>query len=210
MPLRLLQRKEPAGLGDSCLPGQAGVKMWGCGDSWDRRHWPHLRHGLWAPRLLRGERGPALSLAVPLCLLILWGLVSGFQGFPGGTSGKELACQCRRHKRGGFNPWVGKSPWRRAWQPTLIFLQATVHGVAQGQTRQKPLSMHTSSLWFPEPQAQPASSLPLPWACVPSSCSCPAFDQPGSKQSPWALWGAYLWKNNTEIKQAWIHKENNN
>ena len=24
--------------------------------------------------------------------------------------------------RRGFNPWVGKSPWRRAWQPTLVFL----------------------------------------------------------------------------------------
>ena len=22
----------------------------------------------------------------------------------------------------GFNPWVGKIPWRRAWQPTLVFL----------------------------------------------------------------------------------------
>ena len=31
-------------------------------------------------------------------------------GFSGGTSGKELACQCRRHKRRGFNPWVGKIP----------------------------------------------------------------------------------------------------
>ena len=28
--------------------------------------------------------------------------------FPGGASGKELACQCRRHKRQGFDPWVGK------------------------------------------------------------------------------------------------------
>ena len=34
-------------------------------------------------------------------------------GFPGGTSGKEPACQCRRYKRHGFNLWVGKIPWRR-------------------------------------------------------------------------------------------------
>ena len=40
-------------------------------------------------------------------------------GFPGGTSGKQHAYQCRRHKRHGFNPWVGKIPWRRKWQPTL-------------------------------------------------------------------------------------------
>ena len=34
--------------------------------------------------------------------------------FPGGTSGKELTCQCRRYKRCGFNSWVGKIPWRRS------------------------------------------------------------------------------------------------
>ena len=30
--------------------------------------------------------------------------------FPGVTSGKQTACQCSRHKRGGFNPWVRKIP----------------------------------------------------------------------------------------------------
>ena len=33
--------------------------------------------------------------------------------FPGGASGKELACQCRRCKRPRFDPWVGKIPWRK-------------------------------------------------------------------------------------------------
>ena len=28
--------------------------------------------------------------------------------FPGGTSGKESTCQCKRHKRHRFNPWVRK------------------------------------------------------------------------------------------------------
>ena len=51
-----------------------------------------------------------------------------FQGFPGGASGKEPACQCRRHKRRGFDPWVGKIPWRRAWQPTPVFLPGKSHG----------------------------------------------------------------------------------
>ena len=32
-------------------------------------------------------------------------------GFPGGASGKEPICQCRRHKRREFDPWVGKIPW---------------------------------------------------------------------------------------------------
>ena len=43
-------------------------------------------------------------------------------GFPGGTSGKEPNCQCRRCERHGFNPWLGKIRWRRVWQPTPVFL----------------------------------------------------------------------------------------
>ena len=37
-------------------------------------------------------------------------------------SGKEPACQRRRHKRHGFDAWVGKTPWRREWLPTPVFL----------------------------------------------------------------------------------------
>ena len=43
-------------------------------------------------------------------------------GFLGGSSGKEAACQCRRHKTHGFDPWVWKITWRRAWQPTPVSL----------------------------------------------------------------------------------------
>ena len=76
------------------------------------------------------------------CWLLLWVL-----GFPGGTSGNEPTCQCRRRKRRGFSPWVGKIPWRRAWQPTPVFLPGESHGqrsqwarankVAKSQTRLK-------------------------------------------------------------------------
>ena len=45
------------------------------------------------------------------------------RGFPGGfTTSKEPACQCRGRKRWGFDPWVGKISWRKAWQPTPLFL----------------------------------------------------------------------------------------
>ena len=30
--------------------------------------------------------------------------------------------------RHGFDPWVGKIPWRRAWQSTPIFLAGDSHG----------------------------------------------------------------------------------
>ena len=41
-------------------------------------------------------------------------------GFTGGDSGKEPACQCRRSKRHGFDPWVEKIPWRRVWQCSCL------------------------------------------------------------------------------------------
>ena len=42
-----------------------------------------------------------------------------FMDFPGGSDGKDSACNAGAL---GFNPWVGKIPWRRAWQPTPVFL----------------------------------------------------------------------------------------
>ena len=49
-------------------------------------------------------------------------------GLPRWLSGKELACQFRRCKRCGFDPWVGKIPWSRKWQPTPVFLPGKFHG----------------------------------------------------------------------------------
>ena len=49
-------------------------------------------------------------------------------GFPDGVSGKEPVCQWRRHKTREFDPWLGKIPWRRAQQPTPVFLPGDSHG----------------------------------------------------------------------------------
>ena len=46
-------------------------------------------------------------------------------GLPWWLSGKEPSCQCRRR---GFDPWVGKIPWRRKRQPTSVFLPGKFHG----------------------------------------------------------------------------------
>ena len=40
---------------------------------------------------------------------------------------RKPACQSRRCKRRRFYPWVGKVPWRRAWQPTPVFLPEESH-----------------------------------------------------------------------------------
>ena len=45
-----------------------------------------------------------------------------YWSFPRGSTGKEPASQCRRHKRCRFDPWVRKIPWSRKWQPTPLFL----------------------------------------------------------------------------------------
>ena len=63
-----------------------------------------------------------------LVTAFLWGAALPYSSFQGGASGKEPACQCGRHKGHGFNPWLGKIPWRRAWQPNPVFLPEESHG----------------------------------------------------------------------------------
>ena len=56
-----------------------------------------------------------------------------FMGLPRWCSGKESTCQCRRCR---FNPWVGKIPWSRKWQPTpTLFLPGKFHDVAKSRRR---------------------------------------------------------------------------
>ena len=40
-------------------------------------------------------------------------------GFPGGSDSKESTCNAGDL---GSIPELGRFPWRRAWQPTLVFL----------------------------------------------------------------------------------------
>ena len=77
-------------------------------------------------------------------------LISGSGRSPGEGNGNplktSLVAQTVKHRlqceRPGFDPWVGKIPWKRKWQPTPVLLpgkshgrrslvQATIHGVAK-------------------------------------------------------------------------------
>ena len=81
-----------------------------------------------------------LKLPCPVALTLIWKDNSisyrkdSLQEFwshlwlPRWHSGKKPACQCRRHRRHGFNPWVRKIPWRRAWWLTPVFLPGEAHG----------------------------------------------------------------------------------
>ena len=57
--------------------------------------------------------------------------------FPGGADSKEPACRCRRP---GV-PWVGETPWRRAWRPAPAFSP----GEARGQ---RSLASHIPSMGY--------------------------------------------------------------
>jgi len=41
---------------------------------------------------------------------------------------KNLLASAEDIKRCGFNSWLRKIPWRRAWQPTPVFLPRESHG----------------------------------------------------------------------------------
>ena len=48
-------------------------------------------------------------------------------GLPRWCSDTEPAYQCRRLRRHRLDPWVGKTPWRKKWQPTPLFLPEKFH-----------------------------------------------------------------------------------
>ena len=83
-----------------------------------------LEEELWSG--LQGNREP---------LKVLW-------GFSGGARGKEPACQCRRHKRLRFDPWVEKFPWSRKWHSTLVFLPGKFH-----EQRSLEFTVHETAEW---------------------------------------------------------------
>ena len=59
---------------------------------------------------------------------MLFALLCYTVGLPGGANGKEPTYQCRKHQRCEFDPWVGKIPWSKNWQPTPVFLPEESHG----------------------------------------------------------------------------------
>ena len=98
-------------------------------------------------------------------------------GLSNGASGKEPTCQCRRHKRHKFSPWVMKIPGgghdnplhysclenpmdRGAWW-------ATVHGLTQSQTQLRWLGTHThaKATHTCDVAQPPPRSLSREWNC---------------------------------------------
>ena len=112
-----------------------------------REGWSDCSGSSVGPQEPLGWTSPPSSSPLPLALL--WDLL------PWWLRRWSVCSQCGRP---GFNPWVGKIPWRRKWQPTPVFClenprdrgawRATVHVVTKSRTR---LSDFTFFLSFLSP-----------------------------------------------------------
>ena len=137
-PHGLLGHSKEAGIHPQYLGTLSGgfdwVKTWVCLD-------------IPIPRCLR-----QCCRSVDLSLKILLGSAPWLSGW---RSGKELACQCRRLKRGWLDPWVRKDPLEEEMATRSSIL--AVHGVAKSRTQLKWLThacAHVStsdSTWFLHP-----------------------------------------------------------
>ena len=91
--------------------------------------------------------GCMYNICVCVCICTYWGL-------PRWLSGLRIHLWYGRHRRCGFDPWVRKIPWRRAWQPTPVFWPGEFHGQGslvgyrlwackESDTTEWPLHTHT-------------------------------------------------------------------
>ena len=81
--------------------------------------------------------------------------------FPGCAVVKIPPANCRRRKRNGFDPWIGKMPWKRKWQHTPVFLPEKSHGQRSlassswgheesDTTEKRSMYIHTHLQWYPQ------------------------------------------------------------
>ena len=102
--------------------------------------------------------------------------------------GSLISRETKRHR---FDPWVGKIPWRRAQQPTAVFLPGESHGQRSPQGR-KELDMTEATQH----------------TIVHSVIRCPALPWPGGEHAnqgrswPHSLWNLNLQQNDTETENG--------
>ena len=86
--------------------------------------------------------------------------ISLFQGLIDGSGGKESICNAGDARHAGSLPMSGRSPWRRKWKPTPVFLLgkshgrgawwATVHGVTKSQAQLSNWARRHADMWIRE------------------------------------------------------------
>ena len=116
---------------------------------------------------------------------------------------RRIHLQC---KKLGFDPWVGKIPWRRARQPTPVFLpgeslgQRSLAGYSPWNHRVKHNLAFMQSLFIilikVTAAAAAAKSLQsCPTLCDPIDSSPPASPVPGILQAKTLEWVAISFSN---------------
>ena len=115
-----------------------------------------------------------------------------------GASGKEPVCQCRRHKRLGFDTWVGKISWGGHGNSLEYSClendmdggasQATVNRVSQSQTLLKTAAAAAAAAAAKSPQS-------CPTLCDPIDGSPPSSPVPGILQARTLEWVAISFSN---------------
>ena len=136
-------KNPPAMQETACSTGDPGegngtpLQYYCLGNSMDRRAWWATVHAVTKSQTRLKHAHTHIPTTDPLCA-IYW-------GFSGGASGKELACQCRRRQRCGFNPGLGRSPGGGHGSPLQCSCSknpmsqevwwVTVHTVTESQTR---------------------------------------------------------------------------
>ena len=125
-----------------------------------------------------------------------WTRTTAYIGLPRWLSCKEAACQCPRHKRHRFDPWVRKTPWIRKWQPTPVYLPGQSHGrrslVGYSLWCHKELNMtewlsiHSCCLYIPEWVSEVTQLCPT--LCDPVDCSLPGSSVHGILQARILEW----------------------
>ena len=126
------------------------------------------------------------------------------KGFPGGASGEEPACQCRRH---GLDPWDGKETATHssilAWEIPMDrgAWWAAVHGIEKSQTG---LRMSERARKWGRMISCSTSSFPA--ASVlrghPVTHTAPAHKTRGSRSTC----GLHSWSTGSEVRKAWTLK----
>ena len=104
-------------------------------------------------------------------------------------SGKESTCQSRKH---GFDPWVGKIPWRRKWQPTPVFLPGKPPRTEEpGLWGQKRVG---HNLVTKQRQQKPRVKRDLAWCfhshLLPRWAACFLVQPPDDGTGAYLAWGA--------------------
>ena len=114
--------------GDTSCPGGRGcrnTRVWLCGLAYSKKKTPGaLRKNTLCEGILFHMQFTfsyffIFTLVTLLIFIYFILLYSTSMGFPGSSYGKESACNAGDP---GSVPWVRKTPWRREWQPTPVFL----------------------------------------------------------------------------------------